>query len=134
MEKKYLVPEGGLKAALGQVDYARAHSGVEEGIIRRALQDFVRWMADNPNLPSEKEYNTIRDRFFADCVQVGDKPYIVYWRFVGMLKAWNESMFLVPDPAIQDLLWASNPFQNIGAQGRHDTAVLEAYRRGKEGQ
>jgi len=47
-----------------------------------------------------------------------------------------QALFLSPEekePAIKDLLYDANPFPNTGAKHRHDEAVREAYRRGKEG-
>jgi len=47
-----------------------------------------------------------------------------------------QALFLAPEeqePAIKDLLYESNPFPNTGTKNRHDEAVKEAYRRGKEG-
>jgi len=73
-EKKIVVPEGGLKFALGRVDYALAHSGVEEGIIKRALHDFVRWLADNPIVPTDEEARGIIEPVFADPPFIYGRP------------------------------------------------------------
>jgi hypothetical protein len=67
-EKQYVVPEGGLKAALCQVDYARAHSGVEEGIIKRALQDFVRWLYDELDSLEHKPYDDVLAHEYNACL------------------------------------------------------------------
>jgi hypothetical protein len=84
-DKKYVVPEGGLKAALGQVDYARAHSGVEEGIIKRALQDFVRWLSENPMEPTEQQVIDLFDTF-------NGKGHLEIHR----ITEWQRRMFLAP--------------------------------------
>ena len=86
MDKKYVVPEGGLKAALGQVDYARAHSGVEEGIIKRALQDFVRWLSENPIVPTMEQATEMSDSGHP-CVLDG----------VWYATEWQRRMFLAPE-------------------------------------
>lgn len=58
-ETRYVVPEGGLKDALAHIDSTRAHFDIEAEIIKEALEDFVRWLAKNPIVPTDKEVESM---------------------------------------------------------------------------
>lgn len=145
VSEKIVVPEGMLKAALdaeiklhqtwGPVPRDPWHR-TRAAIIDTYLEAALLWWSESLFiLPTEEQYNQLRDKLFADCAQRGEKPYIVYWRFCGMLKEWQSRMFLASKPEIpkevKDLLMeVVTP--GFGLEETSNKNVIEAYRRGQK--
>lgn len=128
---KIVVPDGMLRTARNVCaqGWKRASDGQwdHDECAKNMLGAALRYLSDNPILPLEREYNDLLDKFFADCLQSGEKPYMVYWRFVGMLNEWQRQMFLAPEPPertddISDMI--------LKYPKAAYECIIEAYRRG----
>jgi hypothetical protein len=118
MEKKYVVPEGGLKAAF---DAGETTPHTIEGRVTDILEAFIRWQSENP----PEITNEMKKR--ADKYSDGHPwPEYRYAFTVAYLSPEPE----VPE-AVKDLLWER--LENDGRDVKdHNKYVLEAFRRGKE--
>ncbi len=109
MEKRYVIPEGMLKAALDAQQMR-----CDPVISKVGLEAAIRWLAENPIVPDRET----ADRLIA-CRGIHSEA--------DPFAEWQRRMFLAPEPevpeAIKDLLTMSD--------SPHNEHVLEAYRRGK---
>lgn len=132
IEKRIVVPEGMYSAAAKELTsmwgYSpecaqQAMSGTER-TVRKAIECALRWLSENPIAPTERQF----DKLYEELSRVQDGRITQR----GVVE-WQRRMFEPQAPEeIADLLWDARPYLNKGAEYRHDEAVKEAYRRGKE--
>lgn len=130
-DTKYLIPECGFKAALENIPKFKI-AGLEEEIIKQALQDFVRWLSENPIVPTPKDV----DKLYLDwqAVTEYDSSQMPLWASIE----WQRRMFLAPKPVfIQEIrdLMDSYTSDDTGSRfncNEHNEHVIEAYRRGQK--
>ena len=130
-EKRYVVPEQ-MRLAVAQAVHLECGRVDYHPQIRVALEAAVRWLAENPVLPTDEQ---IRELFSltnhkVDCASYREREY-----------EWQRRMFLAPEPevpeAVKDLLWDSANLvaKNVGIFGdvpvQVDKNIIEAYRRGR---
>ena len=113
-EKRIVVPEGMYDAAMKYQD-----SGIQCGA---ALEAALRWLSENPIVPSVEQCDAIRD-------VLGPREDLMQWQVKEVAFEWQRRMFLAPEPEplpgdIIDLVHGKNEW------GPAD--VLEAYRRGQK--
>lgn len=121
-EKKYVIPEGMLKAASGQ--------GFQTSKI---LEAALRWLAENPIAPTPEQHMDISGMVRSQ-VEHDD---LTMWHFWA---EWQRRMFLAPEPeipeAVKDLLCdpvnAGRGFRFGDMADKVNDSILEAYRRGRE--
>ncbi len=117
-EKRYVVPDGMMNAACND-----HHAiGVNQRDVAKMLEAALRWLSENPIVPTERE-----------CARLCDyDPKIV--KFV--VSVWQRLAFLAPEPevpeAIKDLLWVRLERDGCDVED-HNKDILEAYQRGKAG-
>lgn len=120
-ERKYVVPEGMLKAACAAQSARRIDP---EGwiVVRESLEAAIRWLAENPMVPTKKQAEDVSSIRPIELFQVG-------------LREWQRRMFLAPEPDVPDEI------RDLYFGGLHEGSevtaiirdrVLEAWRRGKE--
>lgn len=56
MEKKYVVPEGMLKAA---IEAGQAHDGFKANNLPVCLEAVVRWWSENPTVPTMRQLRLV---------------------------------------------------------------------------
>jgi hypothetical protein len=94
-EKRYIVPEGMLKAVQNAlVGYWHDHTVTSDSSITVVLEAAVRWLSENPIVPTEQEYRDFGVKFD--------------FQGVKCIAEWQRRMFLAPEPevpeAIKDLM------------------------------
>lgn len=62
-DKKIVVPEGMLKAALGGIDMARNSSAEKVYWVKQGLEAALLWLSDNPMIPSGGQDNELLRRW-----------------------------------------------------------------------
>lgn len=111
-EKRYIVPEGMLKA--GIVGAGRCVAPVE-----RILEAALRWLSENPIEATYQDWQ----QFCVEHPRAGVEPFPAWWQ---------RRMVLAPEPevpeAVKDLLY--DPTVGPTKIGRND-AIFEAFRRGQ---
>jgi hypothetical protein len=131
-DKKYLVPEGMLKAAQSagvQADGFRAYN------LAVCLEAAIRWLAENPVVPTDAQAQAM--------IRVESKATGHSW---DMIKApgseWQRICFLAPEPevpdAVKDLMVFRDQYIPIDLKIEITAAdvnqrILEAHRIGKSG-
>jgi hypothetical protein len=136
-EKKYVVPEGMLKAAIEASDslpYMKTD-------IRRGLEAAFRWLAENPIVPTDKQVREM----IAPKFGINSKELNGNMIASGITAAitWQRRMFLVSEPEvpeeIKDLL-IPNFFNSIDvilgiektrSEDDYRKNIIEAYHRGR---
>lgn len=107
-------------------------SQAKRAIAAAAVNAALEWLAENPAVPTSEQAKELWGAATAKNIyHLSDSEILL---IQNACKEWQWKMFLVPepDPEIKDILWAANPYPNTGAEYRHDEAVKEAYRRGRE--
>ena len=125
MGKKILIPEGMLQA--GRAVYS-GYVTAEVGA-RRILEAALRWLAENPQHPTDYEFgeivNACRDSIGAEAWEKGTE-----WMRAGMLcHEWQRRMFDAPEP---EMIGNEEIGRFCGRYQRIDDAVREAYLRGQQ--
>lgn len=128
-EKKIVVPEGMMKAAKR---YSR--NPEDEFYLEVALGAAIRWLAENPIVPTKKEARAMYSEVRSLSVKNGTSNWAD--SFAGTYAVeWQRRMFLAPDAdePIKDLLAPKSPYEieNYVLTDSHNDNVREAYRRGK---
>jgi len=134
---KVLVPKGMLAAAAkasGRRDDLEGH------FIYASLEAALRWLSENPIVPSEDEMVDMRNRCSTRVVlkdPEGNAPLAKQER--ELITAWQRRMFLAPEPeipeAIEDMLVDLDLSPEIHlSRSEYNYSIIEAYRRGKEKQ
>ena len=112
MEKRYVVPEGMFNAAMDCHNYTP-----DARVIRKELEAALRWLAENPMIPTDKQLGEIRGNI------VHTYGSDITWHICA---EWQRRMFLSPEPEVPeeiiDLLCRGDVDRN--------PLILEAYRRG----
>ena len=124
-DKRYIVPEGMLQA--GRAVYS-GYVTAEVGA-RRILEAALRWLAENPQHPTDYEFgeivNACRDSIGAEAWEKGTE-----WMRAGMLcHEWQRRMFDAPEP---EMIGNEEIGRFCGRYQRIDDAVREAYLRGQQ--
>jgi hypothetical protein len=134
-EKKYVVPEGGLKAAIEGWD---RFGGIGvDARIKEMLEAFIRWQSENQPHPTDKEFGEL---IVACRNEIGKDKWenSTEWMRAGMLcHGWLRSMYLAPEPevpeAVEDLMHKNRkPYTVDCTPEAQDQRILEAYRRGQK--
>lgn len=141
-DKKYVVPEGGLKAAFDAVSssngtflerYALDHIKVKP-MVEKALEAFIAWQSENPILPTRDQAFEILQRFKVESNGCHS------FRIADALVEWQQIMYLTPEPEVP-----KSVFDTLYARGTVDgpgctcvmvedavKALREAYRLGQQ--
>ena len=82
-EKRVVVPEGMYDAAMKYQD-----SGIQCGA---ALEAALRWLSENPIVPSVEQCDAIRD-------VLGPREDLMQWQVKEVAFEWQRRMFLAPEP------------------------------------
>ena len=90
-EKKYVVPEGMLRAA---EESMRPIGGIPFAYIDRILEVAVRWLAENPIEPTKEQWS----KLWTDTRSGG-----LHGGNYKMLSEWQRRMFLAPEPEVPEL-------------------------------
>lgn len=135
-ERKYVVPEGmwdAAQAAAAEVSLNGSNGSVEK--VTRGLECALRWLAENPIVPSMEQVIDISKASIVDSHRVD--------LFVHYVCAeWQRRMFLAPEPrvseVVKDLLWLDPPVDLLAVDDcggaitqEANLRILEAYRRGR---
>ena len=140
MSKKIVVPEGMLKAAIGQAlesgkvmkrrlwtEFFGSHDATCVQFTREMLEAALEWLAEHPIVPTDEQFQKMCG--FYDWIMRRD-----YEKMRDLIRKWTGMMFVAPEPevmeAVKDLL-VKNP--DHPDREEIDKRILEAYRRGKEG-
>jgi hypothetical protein len=88
MTQRYVVPEEGLKAAVEKCD--RANWNMSRHGIKQALEAFIRWQAENAQVPTEEQAKALTKEL--------DAPYpslfFIWWPMA--FNEWIRRMYLAP--------------------------------------
>lgn len=109
-DTKYLIPECGFKAALENIPKFNI-AGLEEEIIKQALQDFVRWLSDNPIVPSYDDMEYMSHRVLQGSIAREDKK--IARIIVDNCCEWQRRMFLAPEPERDWKTEITNSFREV---------------------
>ena len=91
-EKRYVVPAGMLRVAMEHINMAMPESVSQSYHVKQGLEAAVRWLAENPVLPTVDQVRSIS----AESIGVG------YARDVQVCAEWQRRMFLAPAPEIPE--------------------------------
>ena len=126
-DKKYVVPEGMLKAALDSARQTVQGCPWQE-LATKAVEAALLWQSENPTVPTEEQMDALFSRHSwldKDSVRFGARE-------------WQRQMFLAPEPEvpeeINDLLMGPAYTSMTGmVELNHewDKRIIEAYRRGR---
>ena len=122
-EKRVVVPEGMYDAAMKYQD-----SGIQCGA---ALEAALRWLSENPIVPSVEQCDAIRD-------VLGPREDLMQWQVKEVAFEWQRRIFLAPEPnPLDDLYIFPNQFIPVDLKvdiSANDVNVRinEAYRRGQQ--
>lgn len=137
-DRKYVVPtDMALAAWVEMSSHAKVHGravGCQVGSmcsLDSGLQAAVKWLAENPIIPTHKQIQDIAD------------SNIYYTEMVAKwIAEWQRRMFLAPDPEIpEDIKDMLIPIRNMDeAHGRisgttcaeYNHAIVDAYNRGRK--
>lgn len=125
-EKKIVVPEGMINAVDAALSLERGwRHELPAGIARDAtLQAALRWMSENPIVPTEQQALDMATGCKFDSFENWE---LVRW---GACE-WQRRMFLAPDPEIpQEIADLCN--ENGPNSPRWKAAIIESYRRGQQ--
>jgi hypothetical protein len=130
-DKKIVVPLDMAMAAAKAV-YDQCNRVDYHPQIRIALEAALRWLAENPIVPTDMQCEAMYTSSLND--RRGSTGYVREFSV-----EWQRRMFLAPEPevpeAVKDLLYAPNGTPDGLSEhviGIHDARVIEAYRRGKQ--
>jgi hypothetical protein len=130
MSKKILVPKGMATAgrlAFGEFYGFRDPKELHGGAVEFVLQEALRWLSDNPIVPTPKQIEDMVRSWHGKC-DVSDFVVLV-------MHEWQRRMFLTPElevpEAVEDLMWGSGK-ANEDDDRCHNEDVIEAYRRGQQ--
>lgn len=121
-DKKIVVPSGMKLAALAGFEGSK--SGPWEAQMSDALEAALRWLSENPIVPTDGQVNRLQEQ----------KPDGVSWiRWTSV--EYQRRMFLAPEPEapeeVKDLIWDLDHtgWQTTGE--KHNKEIAEAFRRGQ---
>ena len=127
MEKKIVVPEGMMKAAIFAWRLHPIRGYPPEDAVCKAVEAALRWLSEHPIVPTQKQSR----KLYADVPQGLLVDEVPSWYAVE----WQRRMFLAPESEvpeeIKDLLWSIGGTW-MQTDKKHNNEVAEAYRRGKE--
>lgn len=126
MKKEIALPKGMLEAFEETFVKVGNHSTLNLIAGTYGLIAAVRWLSENPILPTEKQLREMEDRELGKlALDNGDR-----FTEVGVIRAWQKRMFLAPEPPfppeIRDLMG------DYCAEGSIGSLIVEAYRRGRD--
>jgi hypothetical protein len=123
MSDKINVPEEAVKWVI-RARYGTADQNQTEAI-RKDLNSFACWLAENPIVPTLEQYRAIMALRNYGVSMEDEKFYYA---------EWQRQMFLEPEPevpdGVKDLLVPNDPETGLPMDQR--MALLESYRRGRE--
>lgn len=125
MEKKYVVPEGMLKAFNNSLEVQQAfvvdgHEGNREYAIGPALEAALGWLAENPLAPSNQQAREMLE----------DADGEGYGLYPEVIAEWQRRMFLAPEPKVPDAI--ADLVEGMSWNSETWKLINEAYRRGCE--
>lgn len=122
-EKKYVVPKGMLKAANREVYVGGIQQDCYELILMRGLEAAVKWMAENPIVPTPQQASKIWDD-----ARAGDPKYTE-----RACVEWQKIMYLGPeDPFERDCADIVPTVAEVLTLRRVELDMREAYERGRK--
>ncbi len=114
MEKRYVVPEGMLKAATGAM--CEADPGmVQHRVIYLGVEAVIRWLAENAPIPTDSQAIDIY-RACHDATTMG------VYEVKAICSMWVREMFLAPEPEVPE---AIKDMQSIHLASLRDQADLD---------
>lgn len=123
-ERKIVVPEG-MFARAHNAHCARTGTLSDGGITQVILEAALRWLSENPIVPSEKQTDALASHFSSS-----DELFGTFARWFAV--EWQRRMFLAPEhevpEEIKDLL---QKFPGFGAAQDARDSIIEAHRRGR---
>jgi hypothetical protein len=119
-ERRIKVPDGMLKAVSENWPIRCME---DKAHVMATLEAALRWLSENPILPSPPQRINMSREF------VTDKAWV-------LCEAWQRRMFIAPEPevpeAVKDLLAPPGIHTNFTVPNDiHDVQIIEAYRRGQ---
>lgn len=126
MEKRYLVPEGMMKAGFDSLlPVEREQPMTAYGTF---LEAALRWLAENPIVPTQEQNDAMFD-------SGGDVDESDGWIQYAAVE-WQRRMFLAPEPEYGfiecDTCRAKSGSPTLCRGCLHNREVIEAFRRGTE--
>lgn len=124
-DKKYLVPEGMLKAALAVPWSGR--------FTEDALLAAIHWLAENPIVPTPKQREALTLEYSNTSHALEGTSHQTAW----LMMEWPRRMFLAPEPQVHPMLVMLVKECEEAGWEREKVATLKgvfesAYRRGRE--
>lgn len=92
-DKKYVVPEEGLKAALDSAGQTVSGCPWQE-LATKAVEAFIRWQSENPMVPSDEDLEFLQ-RDAEGSVDLG------FARRKWYITEWQRRMYLAPEPEVR---------------------------------
>ena len=118
-EKKIVLPEGMLKAAMDDIGERRGTYGGR--IIEGALEAALRWLSDHPIIPTDTQMQALWDD------SVGAGPFGTA-KFAAV--NWQRRMFLASEPEVPEEI---KDLMLVGVNEEvSNKNIIEAFRRGKQ--
>ena len=128
VDKKYVVPEGMMKAAYEQ------HFPAHETWVNEVLKFVCWWLSENPILPEPKTFFAEAWKAYCALEDRDELPEgYTFTRF--SMERWQRRMFLAPEPEIpedvKDLLeiWIDPSCPEVATE--KNRKIIEAYKRGR---
>ena len=109
MEKKIVIPEGMLTAAWQAVSskmktYIPGHGPGELHIARIAVEASLRWLLDNPIVPTKEQLRSLAK----ECVKLSNSLN-GYNGWIWMITEWQRRMLLAPGPDVPEAVSKLEP-------------------------
>ena len=125
-ENRYVVPDGMLEAAENSMP---KDAPWEAFSINGILEAALRWLAENPMVPTSRQYH--EDMDFESSTETDP----TYETACSVIAKWQRLCFLAPEPevpeAVKDLLLPCDTVIQQPAKDRN-ADILEAFRRGQK--
>jgi len=140
-EPKYKVPDGMLEAAR-MVHRGPAIFTVSPTTVREIVEAALRWLAENPIVPTEQQERALDDAWMRSKRDTLDMAHKFAHASAFGAVEWQRRMFLAPEPEvlkvpekIKDLLLTVEDCMYGSAQTLENEIrgkIIEAYRRGQQ--
>jgi hypothetical protein len=128
-DKKIVVPEGGLRAAQRALNIRLRNKPQDliyttESSAELILEAFVRWLSENPIVPTLEQTENMRHLF-----HITDKPLSVYQ---NVAVEWQRRMFLAPKPELLPCPFCACPGDKLSVKrnevgGIHQITCTHCY-------
>jgi hypothetical protein len=88
--KKIVVPEGMLRAAIDESQYATLGLSGHNVIIERTVKAALRWLSENPIVPTRRQVEEISVPYYRSSAVAKEHAMV----------EWQRQMFLAPEPQV----------------------------------